>query len=223
MPAPNQTKTEIAYSAWQQFRSLGYHTTTYASIAKDCSIGRSLVQYHFPRKEELAISLVSWALEQSGQCLGTTVENAVDDHVAFFKIGVCTFTFLLDRGFSRFLLEILESRAITEALLAMNVEWSLARTGPGFAADREKLVRAVVTNMGGFYDYLYHCLSVGKAFDVADCLATSVYASATALAEHHHYSPADFRMDEELASEIYTAVDAISDRFESFVSKTKCK
>ena len=71
--APNQTKTEIIHAAWRQFRTSGYHATTYASIAKACGIGRSLVQYHFPRKEELPISLVSWALEQSGHCLGASV------------------------------------------------------------------------------------------------------------------------------------------------------
>ena len=135
--------------------------------------------------------------------------------MAFYKIGVCTFTFLLDRGFSRFLQEMLESRAITEALLAMNIEWSLARTGPGFAAGKEEVVRTVITNMGGFYDYLYHCLSEGKEFNVADCLATSVYASAAALAEGHHYSPADFHVDEKLAGEIRAAVDAISEKFET--------
>ena len=220
MPAttPSQTKIEITHAAWRQFRTSGYHATTYASVAKDRGIGRSLVQYHFPRKEELPISLVSWALEQSEHCLGANVENAIDDHVAFYKIGVCTFTFLLDGGFSRFLREMLESRAITEALLAMNIEWALAHTDSEFTAGKEEVVRTVITNMGGFYDYLYHCLSAGKKFNVADCLATSVYASATALAEGQHYSPADFHVDEKLAGEIRTAANAMSERFEALTA-----
>ena len=214
----NSAKQRIRSAAWRQFRGAGYIATTYASIAKECGVGRSLVQYHFPKKEELPISLVSWVLEKAAEALEADVAGTAGDHVAFHRIGTCTFTFLLEKGFSRFMLEMLESRTIAEALLSMNVDWTIEHMADG-RPESHDVTQTVIMDMGGFYDYMYHCLANDEGFDVAGCLATSVHSSAQALSPDKGYVLGDFELDDDDKGKISHAVEKVASLFERSVSE----
>lgn len=84
-PKNEKLKAKIAKVAREQFRELGYDGTPYSSIAKTCGISRSLVQYHFPKKQLLAIDFMEdmlafnadWALERSGAASGDVPDDVM--------------------------------------------------------------------------------------------------------------------------------------------------
>lgn len=216
----SNTKQEIISAAWGQFQRNGYNATTYATIADQLGIGRSLVQYHFPKKEELPISLISWVIEQSREALGVTDEEMRGDYVAFYRVGLCAFTYLLDEGFSLFLSEMLENRVITDALVEMNAKWAISHKNLEWNLSNDEIERSVIMAMGGFYDYLYHCLKTEKKFDVRSCLAMAVCASANSCDPGRSYTLEDFALTEAQSKQMKAVISVVSSRFKEETTNT---
>ncbi|MBR2790639.1 MAG: TetR/AcrR family transcriptional regulator [Eggerthellaceae bacterium] len=187
MPRPknDELKARIREEAWRQFRAQGYTATSYTSIAEACHVNRALVQYHCPKKEQLAIQLLERLLAASCEALGFSETDLRGNYQRIFQVGCCYFGFLMQRGYRRFLTDIIASRETTETVLAFNGAWALAHSGvpmpegPALTA----VMHAVITHMGGFYELLYHCLKTGEAMDVPARLAVVVDAFARVVGE----------------------------------------
>jgi len=186
MPRPKNEKLkhEILGAARASFRARGYDATSYAIVAEACGISRNLVQYHFPKKQQLAIGFMERLLEESRIALGISEEELKGNLTHIFVIGVCFFEFLLqEKGYRAFLADVIRNRDLTEEVLSFNGDWALAQLGvpDGFEASDARVVRAVIVQMGGFYELLYRCLTVGEHIDVAYELQLVMSAFSEAL------------------------------------------
>ena len=166
-PRNEELKAKIQREAWRLFHESGYDAATYAAIADACGISRNLVQYHFPKKELLAISLMDRVLEEAEAALAEQATEGSNDFSAMCAAGTCYFEFLLqDEGYRNFLLDIISSRSLTESVLAFNASWAFERVGEPEGGELDEVMRTVIISMGGFYELLYYCLKNGKPIDV---------------------------------------------------------
>lgn len=161
------TKSKIERTAWRLFSQDGYDATSYATIARCCGINKNLVQYHFKKKEYLAVSFMEAILDQARISLGYSEQDLEGNLSAIYRIGCCFFAFLLQSdGRRRFLLDIIRSRDLTESILAFDIDWTLERLA--VFCDKETysdLVRSTTVHMGGFYELLFHCLKNDLGFN----------------------------------------------------------
>lgn len=165
-PRNEKLKDDIARAAAEQFEARGYNATSYASIAQACGISRNLVQYHWPKKEQLAVGYMEDLLSRCSDELGFYPQDVIDNYERITAVGTRFFETLLAReGTRQFLRDIIVDRDLTEAVLAFNLEWAMAHVTPtGY--DRERTRRTVISRMGGFYDLLYWCLKHNEPMDV---------------------------------------------------------
>lgn len=168
-PRNEELRGAIADAAADLFHERGYDAASYALIAERCGVTRALVQYHWPKKEMLAIAAMTGMLESAIADLGlpsVAGEGEGSDGTVgrLVAIGSAFFNHLLaDAGWRRFLLDILASRDLTEQVLVFNAEWAGRYIGrePGEAALDE-----VAVGMGGFYELMYRRLRDGRPFEV---------------------------------------------------------
>lgn len=186
MPRPKNEslKAQIVAAAEQQFGKAGYNATSYTSIAKACGISRNLVQYHFPKKELLALAYMERTLAHCMKSLNLSEELLENDFEAIKKVGIRFFETLLSKpGTRAFLSDIISSRELTESVLAFNYEWAMSRITIPKEVEKEKVLRTVIVRMGGFYELLFWCVNNGKHFDVEEEIGIVVDAFKGAL-EH---------------------------------------
>ncbi len=180
-PRNDELKGRILDAACDQFSKQGYDATSYSSIAAACGISRNLVQYHFPKKEALAIAYMERVLDRAMRSLGLDEEQVSGDAEAIAAVGTAFFEELLGSpGTRAFLLDVISSRALTEGVLTFNTEWSINHFDVPEGCDVARLRHVVILKMGGFYELLYHCLKSGEPMDVAAELRSVVGAFAQA-------------------------------------------
>lgn len=166
-PRNDELKAEIQEQAWRLFHARGYDAATYAAIAEACGISRNLVQYHFPKKELLAIGLMDRVLEEAEAALRVEAADGGNEFSAMCATGTCYFEFFLqDAGWCAFLLDIISSRSLTESVLAFNASWAFERVGEPEGGELDEVMRTVIISMGGFYELLYYCLKNDKPIEV---------------------------------------------------------
>ena len=165
-PKNEKLRVEIADVAARQFAERGYDATSYTSIADECGISRNLAQYHWPKKELLAIKYMEDLLSQCVAELGFSEEELLDDYDRIAAVGTRFFTTLLaEEGTRLFLKDIIASRDLTEAVLAFNLEWAISHVR-STDYDSDATQRTVISSMGGFYDLLHWCLKHDQPMDV---------------------------------------------------------
>ena len=142
-PRNEELKEKIVLAAWTQFHERGYDATSYSSIAEACDISRNLAQYHFPKKELLAIAFMERLLSECQEALGYDDESLIGNYRRVFEVGCCYFEFLLQHGYRQFLLDIIASRELTEDILAFNQSWALTHIG---ALGLDQLSQATARN-----------------------------------------------------------------------------
>lgn len=184
-PKNDELKAQITAAVRRQFLEQGYRATSYSTIAQECGISRNLVQYHFPKKEQLAEAFMESLLEECMDELGLGEADLVGDFANTKAVGARYFSKLLaSEGSRRFLQDVLASRDMTEDILAFNLEWALSHVGAGPAKTADARVRrSIVLHMGGFYELLYWSLRHGEAIDVPTELGGVVDAFQEALKE----------------------------------------
>lgn len=181
-PRNEQLKRQIAQAAARQFREAGYNATSYSSIAAECGISRNLVQYHWPKKELLAMDFMDATLDESIAELGLSKETVTGDFESITAVGVRFFeTLLKTAGSTQFLQDILASRDLTEGMLIFNLNWALGHVNAPDDIDLDAVRRNVITHMGGFYDLLYWCLRHDEPLDIEAELSKVVAAFARAM------------------------------------------
>lgn len=186
MPRPKneQLKAQIIAAAEQQFSEVGYDAASYTSIGKACGISRNLVQYHFPKKELLAIAYMERILNRCVEEHGLNEKALQNNFGAIKEIGSAFFNKLLSNSGTRiFLSDIISSRELTESVLAFNYEWAMKHAEIPKSTKREEVLRTVIVRMGGFYELLFWSLRNNKPFDVARELGIVVDAFADALTQ----------------------------------------
>ncbi|MDO4399416.1 MAG: TetR/AcrR family transcriptional regulator [Coriobacteriia bacterium] len=215
MPRPknDKLKREILDAARASFRVRGYDATTYATVAEACGISRNLVQYHFPKKQQLAIGLMERLLEESRQALGIEEEELRGNLGAIYTIGVCYFEFLLqENAYRTFLADVTRNRDLTEEVLSFNGGWALEKMGREDSLNEAnpQVTRAVIVQMGGFYELLYHCLQRGGDIDVPAELHLVMRAFSQALGYTDAQIAQDMPLSTANAERIAAAVSQVN-------------
>lgn len=184
-PKNEELKAKIIATVERQFMTQGYNATSYRSIAEECGISRTLVQYHFPKKEKLAEAFMSNVLEKCIAELGLSESDLLGDFEAVKAVGVRYFQKLVaEEGSRRFLRDVLESRDMTGDILAFNLDWALSHVAPASAkTDSLRLQRNIVLHMGGFYELLYWSLKRCEQMDIEGELGLVVDSFKEALAQ----------------------------------------
>ena len=165
-PKNDKLKDEIAQVAARQFAERGYDATSYTTIAEECGISRNLAQYHWPKKELLAVRYMEDLLAQCIAELGFDDASVFGDYDRIAAVGTRFFSTLLAKEGTRlFLKDIIASRDLTETVLSFNLNWATSHV-ESVGNDPDAVQRTVISRMGGFYDLLYWCLKHDQPMDV---------------------------------------------------------
>lgn len=183
-PKNEELKTKIIAAVERQFLAQGYHATSYRTIAEECGISRTLVQYHFPKKEKLAEAFMTNMLQKCMVELGISEDDLHGDFGAAKAVGVRYFQKLVaEDGSRQFLQDVLENRDMTEDILAFNLDWALTHVGADARKTKDpRLQRNIVLHMGGFYELLYWSLKHDERMDIEGELGLVVDSFEEALA-----------------------------------------
>lgn len=166
-PRNTELKEKMRAAAWESFRARGYEATSYSAIAKPCGVQRNLVQYHFPKKEQLASSFFDELMEQTHVALGIAPSDLDDDFTNLYSFSVCLFQFLLqDGGYGHLLRDVVRDRDLMKRTFPYGEPWLLSHLHRRASASSAKTARGLVSALGSFYALLYHALDNDRAFDV---------------------------------------------------------
>ena len=180
-PRNEELRERIARVAARQFAERGYDETSYTTIAEECGVSRNLVQYHWPKKDQLAIAYMQTVLDGCMRELGYADRDLTDDVEKVCRLGTRFFkTLLAGTGTRTFLRDVLASRDLTEGVLAFNIAWAIEHLRVSPAADMDAVTRVAIVRMGGFYELLYWCLKNDRPMDVDAELSAVVHAFADA-------------------------------------------
>ena len=89
---PAKTRQEICRSAVSVFADLGFHGASYEKIASRAGVRKSLVQYHFPTKEELWHEAFAEKLKPMLDLMDASL--AAEGEFAMERFAVARFRFL---------------------------------------------------------------------------------------------------------------------------------
>ena len=178
MSASGSAREAIVRAAYDSFLDVGYARTTYQRIADLSGFERTLVQYHAPKKDDLAQQFLAQVL--------AAVEAAVVEHglgrrdepISFrYALAQLYFASLGSASLRRFTLDVLDSRAVLEHVLLDDVEWNLALVQPQTGVDRQRVVDDTVMGVGGTYELFRYRLRHDQEVAPAD-LARRVLAAS---------------------------------------------
>lgn len=164
----------IEAAAFRLFREVGYRLTSYSKIAEESGLGRPLVQYYFPKKEDLATGFILRVLEEI-----TTLVKQPDDisNLGYItRVGQVYYSFLLaDEAMRRLTLDLLSSRQMTSRVIEANTMYTVPFVVEG-GADDERMVEASIKAVGGVYELMFRSLDLHVDQDPSDLSAQNVAA-----------------------------------------------
>lgn len=168
------SKQAIEAAAFRLFSEQGLDATSYTAIAEASGCGRPLVQYHFPKKDDLAVAFVNQSLLSVAEVYSGSDYDVEDHTVRVLRMGQLYYEMVLNGQMRVFMADALANRNITSRIIRLNAEWSLPYTDDDAAAPG--LVEASIKATGGIYELLYACMGDGVACDAADLAAQNVAA-----------------------------------------------
>lgn len=160
-----QAKQEIADTACRCLLLYGYHATSYQLIAAQSGHSKSLVQYHFAKKELFISVFFKKLTVLIEDCLYALRPEFSSPFAASYCMGQVYFSFLiLNEQLRRFTAEVISSREFTEELLLFNEDWcrSFFNVPPELA---EQMTDTVTMAVGGSYELLYRSLKYHREVD----------------------------------------------------------
>lgn len=178
MPRPENPKLreKIIDCACELFRERGYKATSYADLAAAAGITKGLLQYHFPKKDQLATEIMVRVLNKAIAALN--IEQPTTAHSArayrdLYRIGQVHFAYLLaPNSYELFLRDIVSNLDLVDTVLAFNLDWALQYAQDGNRAAEDTVLESVVMTMGGFYSLLHYNIAHGRKMNVTRHLGT---------------------------------------------------
>ncbi len=199
----------IESAAYRLFYEVGYKLTSYTMIAEESGLGRPLVQYYFPKKDDIATSFIFRTLSSIVELVDSTGKSSQLPlgHVA--QLGQVYYAFLLSsEEMKRLALDLLSSRHVTSRVIEANATYTIPLLGPA-ADDSPQLVEASVKATGGVYELMFRGLERGFALDPTD-LALQNVAAFMAFSSKTTYEKAARLLQPELLEE--KAIDGMIPR-----------
>lgn len=193
-------RSTIESAAYRLFRKVGYKLTSYTMIAEESGVGRPLVQYYFPKKDDIAMSFILRILNSIEGIMGSSGKASQIPQGRVAQLGQVYYAFLLSSDeMKRLALDLLTSRQVTSRVIEANASYTIPLLGssPG---DGSRLVESSVKATGGVYELMFRGLERGVPLDPAD-LALQNTAAFMAFSTDTSYEKAMHLLEPELLSE----------------------
>ncbi len=173
MPKPQtDTLQKIKYAATCLFFEKGYTATTYQAIADRSGLQRTNVQYYFPNKTALALTMLEELLVASKKELERSDLRTEDPLVNLFDIGQIFFGALLYKPESKtFTEEVFSDRYLTASIIDLDFHWGLDYLRVDLSLRDPSFTEDIIFYMGGFYEILFQSLVRGESFSVYNQLS----------------------------------------------------
>lgn len=167
-PSNEEAKKSIEHAAFKAFVDKGFNATSYTDIAKASGQTRSLVQYYFPKKEDLIVSFLTEALEYIGEFSSSVFDEDKTPFEKVFAGGQIYYSLLLaNENMKRFTFDMISSRYAINKVIQINGQWSFAQMG--IPEDKvEQYQKVHIFSSGGMYELLYSELEKGIDSDPVD-------------------------------------------------------
>lgn len=195
-PRNKETEKIIEKCASELFVYEGYEKTSYTKIAEKSGLTKTLVQYYYPKKSELALSIFQRVLDQILE--KSKKENLLTNnkYENLLMIGCVYFDILLKQA-KKFTLDIIGSRELTSEILGFDIEWGTKYLLGTEDAISTEIRYVLIRSMGGFYELLYYCLKNDKDLDVFQHLRKVVLDFRDVIGDKNHDIRAKFWITEQ--------------------------
>lgn len=159
-------KELIRCSAFKLLMNKGFSKTSYSDIAHASGCTRALVQYYFPKKEELLNDFVSRLIILSDRHLVNRNLKTDSCFIDFYVTGYMHFYFLLENDDVMPLTrDIIARRAHTQTALSLMVAW-MKRYEEMAPKSQDDITAAMFISVGGAYEYIAYQLDLGNDIDI---------------------------------------------------------
>lgn len=151
-----ELREKISAHAVKLFSEKGYVNTSFADIARECGVERTIVQYYFPYKDILIREFLDKCLKKVAEMAEELSEERFDAFGRAYFMGVASFEFIINcKKMEKMALDIIESRQLTSLIIPLYCQWDKWLTGDDFQED------ATIMAIGGAYELLYHYMKNG--------------------------------------------------------------
>lgn len=162
MAAPKNSKERerILKKAIELFMQKGYRNTSIQDIADACDIGKSKIQYYYPKKELFISIFLERHLETvSKKYVGN--QDGIEQIIkGLYTVGYFHFDYLLNNKKMTLLTkDIVASRELTESVVHMEAEWAARYLT---TSNQNDIADSITVAMGGAYELIYKYQSEGK-------------------------------------------------------------
>ena len=168
-PKNEEERERIQRNAFNLFSQQGIEASSFADIAKNSFVTKSLVQYYFPKKDKFITDFVRKSMDCvqkiSEQIPGFDEKEPLEKLVC---IAYIQFYFAVyNDKMSRLSIDILRDRAITKTVIDQAAQCNIDYLGEELAGeDMEQIRLALQFLYGGTFDYIYTCTVEGKDIDI---------------------------------------------------------
>lgn len=202
----------ICRAAYSLFLNEGYQETSYSKIANLSGIGRPLVQYYFPKKEELALSFIDRLMETANRLLVDSGQASNLPEVFLGQFGQIYYSFMLRNSQTkRLMLDFLRDRELSSRTIDSNIRYSLSFLDGGEELG-SSLIEASIKATGGVYELLYCLLKEDLPVD-AISIAQQTTAALLVFSTDATYAEATSRLQEEALDA--ATIDSICGKLEA--------
>ncbi len=146
-------RERILLVAIDKFIENGYNQTSYQDIASICNIGKSKIQYYFPKKDLFIAAFLERHLEAVSSCMKKYMDDSDDMLSRMYYLGYFHFDFLINnQRMSMLTRDIVASRELTKTVLHMEIAWVKMHFSEGKIRD---ITDNMIIALGGAYELLY--------------------------------------------------------------------
>ncbi|ACV23758.1 transcriptional repressor BetI [Slackia heliotrinireducens] len=172
------SREQIQSAAFKLMLEEGYKQANYTRISAESGQGRPLVQYYFPKKEDMAVALVLEILRGIAKALETADVPGEAPELRIMHMGQVYYSFLLrDAQTTSLTFDLLSDRGITGRIVKVNAEESLPLYSVGQDEDAAVAMReASIKATGGVYEMLWLRIKEKTPVDPADLSAQNTAA-----------------------------------------------
>lgn len=178
--SPN--KSMIRSNAFQLMYKMGYAKASYAEIASRSKIARTLVQKHFPKKENLIADLIMYAISVCKEKVALVDgDSELDDTFSLRVLQLYITLLVYDDNMRKLTREMLENRAASQMAIILHLDTSISD-----AKERARYREPFLQSIGGVHELLYDSIVTGRDVDCGE-LATKGMANMLVLTEDVPY------------------------------------
>ncbi len=154
-----EERNRLTQVAFNLFRKKGYDDTSFNDIAKSANIQKSMVQYYFPKKENLIHLYTQRVLSKAYKLVQAQYPD-FDTIDQIYTTGYLVFSFFYrDNQTEHLVKTILEQRGNTSMAIDEVIKWAMGHLDTDDEDVKHRLSKAIVYAAGGGCEYVYYVLS----------------------------------------------------------------